>query len=63
MMDALIVVLIVAAAAIYVGWIFYNGFKQKGDCACGCTCCSISDSCNPSAAGSTRDGADVQEDP
>jgi hypothetical protein len=62
MMETLIVILIVAAAAVYVGRIFYKGFKQKDGCACGCTCCSISDSCSQPAAGNGRDTAPAQED-
>ena len=63
MMEILIVIVIVAAAAVYVGRIFYNGFKQKDGCACGCACCSISDSCDQPAAGNARDASVVQEDP
>jgi len=62
MMETLIVILIVAAAAAYVGRIFYKGFKQKDGCACGCTCCSISDSCSQPAASSTGDAPAVQKD-
>jgi len=62
MMETLIVILIVAAAAVYVGRIFYKGFKQKDGCACGCTCCSISDSCSQPAADSTGDTSPVEED-
>ena len=61
-METLIVILIVAAAAFYVGRIFYRGFKQKDDCACGCTCCSVADSCSQPAAGSAGDPAPVAED-
>jgi len=61
-METLIVILIVAAAAVYVGRIFYKGFKQKDGCASGCTCCSVSDSCSQPAAGSTREPAPVEED-
>jgi hypothetical protein len=62
MMETLIVILIVAVAAVYVGRIFYKGFKQKDGCACGCTCCSISDSCSEPAAGKTRDTSPSQAD-
>ncbi|MEE4113026.1 MAG: FeoB-associated Cys-rich membrane protein [Desulfobacteraceae bacterium] len=61
-METLIVILIVAAAAVYVGRIFYNGFTQKDGCACGCTCCSASDSCSQPAAGNTPDPAPDEED-
>jgi len=44
-METIIVVLIVAAAAVYVGRVFIRGFLKKGDCACGCSCCQLSDSC------------------
>jgi hypothetical protein len=62
MMETLIVILIVAAAAVYVGRIFYKGFKQKDGCDCGCTCCSLSDSCSQPAAGNGRDTAPVQKE-
>lgn len=54
-METLIVVLIVLVAAVYVGRVFYNGFKQKNGCSSGCTCCSISDSCSQPPTGDTRD--------
>ncbi len=53
-METVVVILIIAAAAIYVGWVFYRGFRQKDGCACGCTCCSISDSCSQPAAADAR---------
>ena len=56
-METGLVILIVAVAAVYVGRIFYNGFKKKDGCACGCTCCSISDSCSESEAGNVRDAS------
>lgn len=62
MMETLIVIVIVAVAAVYVGRIFYKGIKQKDGCDCGCTCCSISDSCSLPAAGSARDTAPAQKD-
>lgn len=62
MMETLIVLLIVALAAVYVGRIFYKGFKQKDGCACGCTCCSIADSCNEPAAAKTHDTSPTQAD-
>ena len=62
MMETLIVILIVAVAAVYVGRIFYKGFKQKDGCACGCTCCNISDSCSEPAAGKVRDTSPTQTD-
>ncbi|WP_372677241.1 FeoB-associated Cys-rich membrane protein [Desulfosarcina sp.] len=61
-MEILIVILIVAAAAFYVGRIFYKGFKQKDGCSCGCTCCSVSDSCSQPAAGSAADPVPVEKD-
>lgn len=45
-METLIVVLIVAIAAIYVGRVFYRGFVQKKSCACGCSACDITDTCD-----------------
>lgn len=61
-MEIVIVVLIVIAAAVYVGRVYYKGFKQKDGCACGCTCCSISDSCSDPAAISAREAATDQAD-
>ena len=61
-MQTLIVILIVAVAAVYVGRIFYNGFKQKEGCACGCTSCSISDSCSEPATGLSRGASPVKND-
>jgi len=61
-METLIVILIVAAAAVYVGRIFYKGFKQKDGCGSGCTCCSVSDSCSQPAAGNTREPSPVEKD-
>ena len=63
MMETPIVILIVAACAVYVGRIFYKGFKQKDGCACGCTCCGISDSCGQAETGNMGDAAVDQEDP
>ena len=60
-METLIVILIVIAAAVYVGRIFYKGFKQKDGCACGCTCCSVSDSCSQPASGNTREPDPVDD--
>lgn len=62
MMEIVIVVLIVIAAAVYVGRVFYKGFKQKDGCACGCACCSLSDSCSEPAAANARDAATDQAD-
>jgi hypothetical protein len=62
MMETLIVIVIVAVAAAYVGRIFYKGFKQKDGCDCGCTCCSLSDSCSPPAAGSARGDGPAKKD-
>jgi flagellar basal body-associated protein FliL len=59
-METLLVVLIVVAAAVYVGRIFYRGFKSKDGCACGCTCCGIADSCSQPAAGKARDASSAQ---
>ncbi len=48
-MQTAIVVLIVAAAAIYVGRLFYKGLKAKEPCACGCSCCDVGDTCEEPA--------------
>ena len=61
-MEILIVILIVTLAGVYVGWVFYKGFKQKEGCACGCTCCSISDSCSEPAADKVGDTSPSQAD-
>ena len=53
-MQTAIVILIVAGAALYVGRVFYRGFKQKESCACGCAGCDISDSCSEPAADGFR---------
>jgi hypothetical protein len=45
-MQTALVILIVAAAAVYVGRRFYNGLKQQNNCNCGCTSCGIDDSCD-----------------
>lgn len=54
-METVIVILIVLVAAFLVGRIFYRGFKQKDNCACGCTCCSAADTCADPAAGNAGD--------
>ncbi len=56
-MQTAVVILIVAVAAVYVGWVFYKGFRQKDPCSCGCACCSISDSCSQPAAADAREAA------
>jgi hypothetical protein len=56
-MEIVVVILIIAAAAVYVGWVFYKGFRQKDGCACGCTCCSISDSCSQPEAADAREAS------
>ncbi len=60
-METLLVILIVVAAAVYVARVFYKGFKQKDGCACGCTCCSISDSCSLPVADNTREPDPVDD--
>jgi hypothetical protein len=55
-MQTLIVILIVAIAAIYVGRVFYRGMVQKKRCACGCCGCDISDACSPPPADATDPG-------
>lgn len=54
-MEMLIVILIIAIAAVYVGRIFYKGLRQKDGCGGGCTCCSTLDSCSEPAAGNARE--------
>jgi hypothetical protein len=56
-MEIVVVILIIAAAAVYVGWVFCKGFRQKDGCACGCTCCSISDSCSQPEAADAREAS------
>ncbi|BBO67764.1 hypothetical protein DSCA_16940 [Desulfosarcina alkanivorans] len=65
-METTIVILIVVTAAVYVGRLFYRDFKQKDGCTCGCTGCSLSDSCSDPAAVNARQAMDDQagrEDP
>lgn len=54
-MQTALVILIVAAAAVYVGRVAYNGFMHKQDCACGCTGCGIADTCTESQDRHSRD--------
>lgn len=61
-MQTLIVILIVVAAAAYVGRRFYTGLKKKEGCACGCTCCDISDSCSDPAAVDWRSSSQERSD-
>ncbi|MFO7713543.1 FeoB-associated Cys-rich membrane protein [Desulfosarcina sp.] len=61
-METLVVFLIVAVAGIYVGRIFYKGFKQKNGCACGCTCCASSDSCGEPTAAKSSDAPPAKTD-
>jgi hypothetical protein len=60
MMETGLVFLIVVGAAAYVGRIFYRGFKQKN--ACGCTCCTISDSCSEPAGPKAGEAPPVPTD-
>jgi len=53
-MQTALVILIIAAAAIYVGRVFYKNFKQKENCACGCSCCGIADTCSELPGGRSR---------
>ena len=61
-MQTAIVILIVVIAAVYVGRVFYKGFRQKDACSCGCTCCSITDSCTEPLAGAARDASQTPSD-
>lgn len=45
-MEAIIVSVIVATAAIYVLRLFYKGFKQDESCGCGCSGCSTKGTCD-----------------
>jgi hypothetical protein len=49
-MQTLIVILIVAIAALYVGRVFYRRMVQQKRCACGCSGCDITDACSPPPA-------------
>lgn len=62
-MQTALVILIVAVAAIYVGRVFYKGFKQKQNCACGCSCCGIADTCSALAEGHSRENTSDQTNP
>lgn len=59
-MQNLIVILIVVIAAIYVGRVFYRGFVQKKNCACGCSGCDITDSCQSVQKEPASDATDRQ---
>jgi hypothetical protein len=61
MMEIWIVVLIVAVAAFYVGRVFYRGLTRKGDCACGCSGCSLGDS--PAAPPTDNTGSRIRKAP
>jgi hypothetical protein len=62
-MQTALVILIVAVAAIYVGRVFYKGFKQKQNCACGCSCCGIADTCSALPEGHSRENTSDQTNP
>ncbi|MGD8702145.1 MAG: FeoB-associated Cys-rich membrane protein [Desulfosarcina sp.] len=61
-MQTIIVIIIVAIAAVYVGRIFLRGFKQEENGACGCTACPSSDSCTQPSAGDCCDAPSTQSD-
>ena len=54
-MQTALVVLIVIVAAVYVARVFFKGFKQKQNCACGCSGCGIADECDESPGGHHRE--------
>ena len=54
-MDTLIVILIVVAAALYVGRTYYQRFVRKDGCACGCSGCDAADTCEAPEAPSARE--------
>ncbi len=62
-MQTIIVALIIIAAALYVGRVFLKGFKKQGDCACGCTSCSLADSCTDPTIDSDRGPSAIRIDP
>lgn len=45
MIDTLLVVLIVALAAFWVGRRFYAGFRRESACGCGCGGCKTANNC------------------
>lgn len=57
-MQTALVILIVGAAAVYVARVFYNGFKKKQNCACGCSGCDIADACDEPVGDHSRTGSD-----
>lgn len=61
-MEILIVILVVIAAAVYVGRVFYRGLRRQGDCASGCTCCDLADSCRQPTTDSSSDRATSRAD-
>jgi hypothetical protein len=46
-MQTVIVMLIIIAAAIYVGRVFYRGITQQNTCESGCGGCGLADECGP----------------
>lgn len=44
-MQTLIVVLIILAAAVYVGRRFYRSTQAKSSCGCGCDGCGAASDC------------------
>jgi hypothetical protein len=61
-MEILIILVIVAGAAIYVGRTFYRGLKHNDPCGSGCACCGDADSCGPPADGGARDAPSAPVD-
>lgn len=54
-MEIWIVIVIVFAAAVYVGRVFYKGFKLKDGCSGGCTCCDAGGTAGGPPPGQARD--------
>ncbi|HSO18325.1 MAG TPA: FeoB-associated Cys-rich membrane protein [Desulfosarcina sp.] len=62
-MQTILVILIVVAAAAYVGRIFIRGLRRPGACACGCSCCSLADSCADAADDTVAKAPESRPDP
>lgn len=54
-MEIWIVIVIVFAAAVYLGRVFYKGVKLKGGCSGGCNCCDAGSAPSGSPAAKARD--------
>jgi len=54
-MQIAIVILVVVAAAVYLGRTFYKNIRQSDGCSCGCSGCGVSDACREKASGCNDD--------